>query len=230
MKKRIKINGWIIFAVLSLIAFFPKLFLRNESSTGYEIMGMLGVASMLFGQILRVSSRGYKSEHSKNGNSLAVNGPYTMVRNPMYLGIFLMGLGISLMLFQWWVISLFVAVFVLRYLLLIYKEEKKLEQIFGKEYSDYKKRVPRILPSLNTLFKRDVREYLPMKLSWLKKEIGSIVAVLSGVLLLLFWQGLRNKEMAIFFKELISIIIFVSLFIAFIIYLNRLNKNETDQS
>ena len=128
MKKRLKINGIIMACIVLVIAFFPRFFLRVANSGGIreEIVEALGFALILLGQIIRVSARGYKAEYSQDSQILIQGGAYQVVRNPMYLGIFLIGLGVVLAIFRWWAVVVFVAVFIIRYILLIYKEEKKL--------------------------------------------------------------------------------------------------------
>ena len=193
MKRRLKINGFIMSIAVFAIAFFPALFFRRASPDYLEsLTEITGVALILLGQILRVSGRGYKSEHSGNGHSLIRSGPYMLVRNPMYLGILLIGLGIVAMLFQWWVLCIFLPVFTIRYLLLIFKEEKKLAALFPVAYPVYQRSVPRLLPSLSVIATKDVGEYLPLKLSWLKKELGSMLAVLLITLLLESWEEIKN--------------------------------------
>jgi hydrogenase maturation factor HypF (carbamoyltransferase family) len=76
-----------------------------------DTMEIFGIALILLGQIFRVSGRGYKAEQSQQGQVLIEGGPYILVRNPMYLGILLIGLGIVLMLFNWWVICFFIIFF-----------------------------------------------------------------------------------------------------------------------
>lgn len=225
MKKRIKINGFIIFFTCLLIVSFPTVFFRNNKPTSSfsldTVAEVFGITFILLGQIFRVSSRGFKSEHSGNGHSLIQNGPYALVRNPMYLGILLIGAGIVLMLFKWWVIGIFLLVFIMRYLVLIFKEEKKLQAMFAGDYLAYQQKVPRILPSLSCLWGKDISEYFPLKLSWLKKEIGSILVVLLTVLFLESWEDIKNKGIAIYFKEVISIIVIILLFITLVIYLSK---------
>jgi protein-S-isoprenylcysteine O-methyltransferase Ste14 len=238
MKKRVKINGFIIFFACLLIVSFPTIFFRNNKPTSSfsfdTVAEVFGITFILLGQIFRVSSRGFKSEHSRDGHSLIQNGPYALVRNPMYLGILLIGAGIVLMLFNWWVIGIFLLVFIIRYLRLIFKEEKKLQAMFAYDYPTYQEKVPRILPSLSCLWEKDISEYLPLKLSWLKKEIGSILVVLLTVLFLESWEDIKNKGIAIYFKEVVSIIAIILLFIAFVIYLSKrtvsLEKNVSNKS
>ena len=95
MKKRLKINGFIMFIAVLLILIFPAIFFRKPGSYLYDsIMEIIGIVLILLGQFLRVSARGYKSEHSNNSRSLIQGGPYALVRNPMYLGI-LLCIGVS---------------------------------------------------------------------------------------------------------------------------------------
>lgn len=147
-----------------------------------------------------------------------------VVRNPMYLGISLIGLGIVAMLFKWWVACIFLPIFLARYLILIFEEEKKLSELFSKDYQDYCKRTPLILPSLNTIMKRDVAEYLPLKLDWLKREIGSILTLLLLVFFLGLWRNIKNEGLSAYLKEIVMVIAVVLLFMGLAIYLNRRTK------
>ena len=154
MKKRLKVNGIIMGCVAIVVAFLPGIFFRNNPPGGLEeYIEILGFSFILLGQIIRVSSRGYKAEHSRESQALIQAGPYQVVRNPMYLGILLIGLGVVLAVFKLWVAVIFLIVFVIRYILLIYKEEKKLLAAFPGAYQQYCKKVPRILPSLSNLIK-----------------------------------------------------------------------------
>ena len=226
MKRRLKINGFIIFCVVVFIAFFPALFFR-KASLGFcdEFMEIAGIIFILLGQIFRVSGRGFKSEHSGNGNFLIQEGPYTLVRNPMYLGILFIGLGVVLVLFNMWVAIIFLAIFIVRYLLLIFQEEKKLTALFPEEFPRYCRRVPRLLPSLSVLAKKDISEYLPLKLPWIKKEMGSMLAVLLLTLLIESWEDIRSEGMAVYLRESLAILFTVLLFVALLVYLsNRTEK------
>lgn len=238
MKRRLKINGFIIFIAVLLIALFPTIFFRKATEDFFdEVIEIFGVAFILLGQIFRVSARGFKSEHSQNGNILIQGGPYALVRNPMYLGILLIGIGIVLMLFNWWVVCIFLLVFIIRYLSLIFKEEKKLKALFPKDYPHYHKGVPRILPSMAMLLQKDIGEYLPLKLPWLKREMGSILTVLLIVLLLESWEDIKNEGLRVYLREAIPMTITIILFVVLIIYLSRRtggltkdvsNKGETN--
>ncbi len=231
MKTRLKVNGFIMAMSCIMVAFFPGLFFRRlNSGIGNAIMEIFGISAILLGQIFRVSARGYKSENLKEGQALITSGPYALVRNPMYLGILLIGLGVVLMLFNWWAAVIFLAVFVIRYIVLIFQEEKKLEDLFSKDLQQYKKQTPRIFPSLKYIFKNDIRGYLPIKLSWVNKEIGSTLALLFIVLLIDSWIDILTGGVRFYLRESVGILVTIVLFMVLVTYLSKPIKYAPDKS
>ena len=231
MKKRLKINGVIIFIAFAAILAFPTFFLRYNRFGSRDIIAQIvGIALILLGQFFRVSARGFKAENSEKGRALIVGGPYALVRNPMYLGILLIGLGVVFVIFKWWVILIFLSVFTVRYILLIFSEEEKLLSVFSKEFSDYCNIVPRIFPSPRALLKRDVVEYLPLKQDWLKKEIGSILATLLMTLLIDLWLDARKKGLNAYSYELFWASTIILLFALLAVYLIKRTKESRDVS
>lgn len=83
---------------------------------------------------------------------LVIKGPYNYCRNPMTLGttLFYFGVAIWLGSFSAVLLGLVYPVGILIYIKLI--EEKELEERFGYEYLEYKKRTPFLIPRLR---KRD---------------------------------------------------------------------------
>ncbi|MCX5714907.1 MAG: isoprenylcysteine carboxylmethyltransferase family protein [Candidatus Omnitrophica bacterium] len=192
MKKRLKINGILIAIAAVLVIIFPKIFLQGRSiNLSAWFIRICGIILIILGQLLRISARGYKAENSGNGSQLIQGGPYLVVRNPMYLGIFFIGAGLGLAVFQYWVICIFMVIFTIRYVILAFTEEKKLLGLFGDDYTRYCKKVPRFFPSFNSLFRYNIGEYLPLKSSWFYREIGSMVAVLVAALLFSAWGIIR---------------------------------------
>lgn len=229
MKKRLKINGIIMFCATIIVAFFPRVFFRNNGSGTIleQYIEIMGFSLILLGQIIRVSARGYKAEHSRESQALIQGGPYQVVRNPMYLGIFLIGLGVVLAVFKLWVVVIFITVFVIRYILLMYREEEKLLALFPDAYREYCRKVPRILPKLSTIINLDISEYLPIKLSWFKKEIGSILALLFFTLLVGSWENISRAGIAAYLRESIWLFFTFILFIIFVVLLDKwTNKKD----
>ena len=80
------------------------------------------------------------------GHSLKTDGPYALVRHPMYLGIVLFHLGASLALESPLLLgatALFVAPFTA---FRIGAEERVLKDAFGERYLRYAERVPALIP------------------------------------------------------------------------------------
>ena len=78
---------------------------------------------------------------------LVTTGVYSIVRHPQHLGALLAHVGISF-LFSAWYSLLFTPLMVVLIYLISRKEEEELIKEFGKEYEDYKKKVPMLIPRL----------------------------------------------------------------------------------
>lgn len=130
---------WAVFAAGVLI--FPESF-----SLGRFLFGLL---IMLGGQMLRLWAAGYIPKYRTEviGAPVLITwGPYKWVRNPLYAGNAVMGLGWALMVGWHWVL-VFIAAFLLLYsMIIIPAEEEFLEKKFGETYRNYKKLVPALIP------------------------------------------------------------------------------------
>lgn len=78
--------------------------------------------------------------------SLNTTGAYSMVRNPLYLGNFLMFMGMMLAIQVWWFVAISVLVFALYYERIIMAEEAFLREKFGQDYDAWADRTPAFLP------------------------------------------------------------------------------------
>jgi protein-S-isoprenylcysteine O-methyltransferase Ste14 len=88
--------------------------------------------------------------HSKNtlvpikpANSLETSGIYSFTRNPMYLSLVCLYSGLAIFFGNWWTLIFLPLVIVVVQLYVIKKEEQYLQQAFGSNYDDYKRRVRR---------------------------------------------------------------------------------------
>lgn len=106
----------------------------------------LGIVVCLLGATLRFVSSGFLRKEAK----LAVGGPYSHTRNPLYLGTFIMALGATISVGAIWLTIVAGFVFYLNYHYVIDHEEEKLPTYFGVAYTHYCGLVPRFLPRLTT--------------------------------------------------------------------------------
>jgi protein-S-isoprenylcysteine O-methyltransferase Ste14 len=75
--------------------------------------------------------------------AIATDGPYRLTRNPAYVGMALVYLGIALLSQALWVLVPLPFVLAIIDRGVIAREERYLERKFGQEYLDYKARVRR---------------------------------------------------------------------------------------
>ena len=75
--------------------------------------------------------------------AIATDGPYLLTRNPMYLGLVFIYVGVAFLIHSPWALILLPVVIVAMNWLVIAKEEKYLAQKFGELYLAYKQRVRR---------------------------------------------------------------------------------------
>jgi protein-S-isoprenylcysteine O-methyltransferase Ste14 len=78
--------------------------------------------------------------------TLTVRGPYTMVRNPMYLGRYFIVLGFLMLTGQWWLLLGFTIGYWLYMDSRVQREEAHLRPIFGAPYDEYCAEVRRFVP------------------------------------------------------------------------------------
>ena len=82
------------------------------------------------------------------GHELVTRGPYALVRNPIYLGMFGMLLSTALVFSPWWSGLPALAVFLIGNGIRIRAEENLLRETFGSQFNDYARRVPAFFPRL----------------------------------------------------------------------------------
>ncbi|MGB7295434.1 MAG: isoprenylcysteine carboxylmethyltransferase family protein [Candidatus Aminicenantales bacterium] len=97
--------------------------------------------------VLGLAIRAWASGHLRKEKELAVSGPYRYSRNPLYLGNFLLGTGITVGAQSWWVLGLFVVYFAVFYPLIIRRERERMKDLFPRQYEDYGNKVPLFFPS-----------------------------------------------------------------------------------
>jgi hypothetical protein len=148
---------------------------------------------------------------------LITDGPYAFVRHPMYLGSFLIGLGIVVLFLKLWMVPVYLALFFVWYRPQIRKEQQKLVDKFGQQYIAYCKTTSCFFPRLRTLVSFQTQNYIPLKSSWLKKEWNTILVWSLVIVLVEGYENIRSYTFAEFEKEFIYLLLIVFYFVAFAI-------------
>lgn len=128
---------------------FAALFLIFAQPTWIAILvgGGLG--------LLGVALRAWSAGHIRKGTELAVSGPYRFTRNPLYLGSFIMGLGLMAASAVWWIVLIFAILFLSIYLPVMSVEAEELTDAFGEDFTSYAEKVPLFLPGFRVGEKSD---------------------------------------------------------------------------
>jgi protein-S-isoprenylcysteine O-methyltransferase Ste14 len=110
-------GGVLIVVAIALAAWARGLFVR----TGQSVIPWTPTPEMIFG------------------------GPYRFTRNPMYVGMTLLEIGIGLVLNNLWVVALALPALLIIHFIAVRPEEAYLSQKFGDGYRGYLQRVRRYL-------------------------------------------------------------------------------------
>ena len=110
---------------------------------------IVGFALIVPGEMIRlagVAAAGTVTRRrSRDVQRLVTYGIFGWVRNPLYIGNFLIWMGFVTISGVAWLIPLAVIVFATEYYFIVAYEEGVLESIFGRDYLDYKAATPRWL-------------------------------------------------------------------------------------
>ena len=82
------------------------------------------------------------------GHKLITEGPYRLVRNPIYTGMFGMLLATGLAVSHWVGLLIAIVVYTVGTVVRVRSEEKLLRGAFGAEFDSYARRVPAVIPFL----------------------------------------------------------------------------------
>lgn len=105
---------------------------------------LIGTSMIITGLLIRAWASGIV----KKDEELAVEGPYSLCRNPLYVGNILIGYSFTLFHGSLWSIGLLTIYLLLFYPYTIIRESRKMEDFFGDEFQEYKEKVPVLIPRL----------------------------------------------------------------------------------
>lgn len=144
----------------------------------------LGVSAI--GLLVRAFTVGYtpadtsgRNTREQRAQSLNTDGIYSTVRHPLYVGNFIVWVGIALFPHDWRVLLACVAMFWLYYERIIVAEEAFLAERFGEEFADWARCTPAFIP--------DPRRYRPSTRPFsLRNVLKREYPALSGTIFTMF--------------------------------------------
>jgi protein-S-isoprenylcysteine O-methyltransferase Ste14 len=172
--------------VLFLLA-IPVLYFTNFlifDKVFYNILTFAAIFISFLGFVVRAytigtTPKGTSGRNTQNqvAESLNENGIYSMVRHPLYLGNYLMWIGIVMFTFNIYFFFIVSLAFWLYYERIMFAEERFLERKFGEAYLNWSQKVPAFIPRFNKFRKSSVG--FSMK-SVLRREYSGILATVAG--------------------------------------------------
>ena len=116
---------------------------------------VIGIPFIVAGEFLRIWAVGYAGASTRArtlgaARDLVTTGPYRYVRNPLYLGNFLLSLGVCLVANVYWLVAVLIVGYFCQYLPIIALEEAYLLESCGSLYQTYRERVPRFIPQFRS--------------------------------------------------------------------------------
>ena len=142
----------LIYVLVFLAAIFiQKKISIDDSIFHLQITKIVGVLLLIISLLFLVTSlrQFFITKNTlvliKPASSLQATGIYSITRNPMYVGLGLIYLGMSCFVGNWWNIILFPLLLLIVQEYIIKREEKYLVRRFGQEYIFYKTKVRRWL-------------------------------------------------------------------------------------
>ena len=120
---------------------------RLPAPLAYALGALLLIASaaIVLPTFLRFRRANTPFDVRKPATALITDGPFRFSRNPGYVSLTLLYLGVGLLLNNVWVLLLVVPILLVMDLWVVRGEERHLEERFGEEYLRYKQSVRRWL-------------------------------------------------------------------------------------
>lgn len=168
--------------ILSVMSFGQNLY-RDKIYNDMLVWIALLVGCL--GQYVRILVAGYvpsgtsgRNTHAQVAESLNTTGMYSICRNPLYLGNFLMMIAPVILVGNWLLLLLFCALFYLYYERIMYAEERFLEEKFAEQYLAWAQSVSTFFPSFKN-YKPSVLDFSAKTM--IKREYHSFFGLTSSL-------------------------------------------------
>ena len=152
----------------------------------------IGLGLVFIGEYIRFKAVQYAGGITRTRNvgapSLCQSGPYSYVRNPLYVGNMYIYIGFVFVAGSHYIWELFCVVFIyfsIQYAMIIALEEKTLSNLFGKVYDQYKNNVPRFIPRSTPWNNSDNRIPASIKITFIneKRTLQNIILFMSLIII-----------------------------------------------
>jgi protein-S-isoprenylcysteine O-methyltransferase Ste14 len=179
------------------------------------MVSFLGLAIRCFtvGYVPRGTSG--RNTQSQVAERLNTTGMYSITRNPLYLGNFVIILGVTLFIQVWWLALIVWIGFWLYYERIIFVEEEFLRRKFGEEFIAWAKITPMVIPRFSKWRKADLRFSFK---TILRREFSTYFAIVAAYFFLeIAEEFLTGKRFFLHSSWLIFFFVSLGIYLAFLI-------------
>lgn len=135
--------AYFVFLLAVIIGLILDLFISVNLGWG-KIHGVIGIISIVLGSLLIYWAQYSSSRLSEIPDNEEIttqffkHGPYRFLRNPSYLGVFILSLGLALILKSFFSVIFSLLSYLIIRIFFVKKEEKLLSEKYGQVYKKYK--------------------------------------------------------------------------------------------
>ena len=179
------------FTPIPLIIFVFIIFKPVNLGDKNILINLTGIIISILGETIRITAVGYSftgtsgRETFLRADTLNTTGIYAIVRNPLYIGNFLMFTGIVIVYANISAVFVFALFLILQYYFIIRSEENFLQEKYGESYETYCRQVKRIIPGFKN-YRKNQNNFSLSKVIF--KESDSIFNMLMMFLLVLLYK------------------------------------------
>ena len=175
------------FPVLLFILSVPFISLTDYTLINYKAHNLFMLTSISISSLgffvrfytIGTTPKGTSGRNTKEqvADVLNSSGMYSMLRHPLYLGNYLIWLGISFASFNIYFVIIMSLLFWIYYERIMFAEERFLERKFGADYLSWASKLPAFLPSILNFKKSDTKFSI---ITVLRREYASVLAAVVG--------------------------------------------------
>ena len=212
---------WRSYLPFLLLAYMAPTMIQYDyflgSPTANLVWALFCFAVATAGFLVRCAVVGYSHDGASGRNTkeqvaraLNTDGIYSLTRNPLYFGNFLMILGVILWVHDIWLLTIYLLAFYVYYERIIMTEESFLTEKFGDEYREWASRTPAFWPrlarprtpalpfSLKRVLRKEPSSFLGLVVAFVLLDALSNLALYGSLHLAPLWAALLVIGVALF--------------------------------
>ncbi len=153
-------------SIVPIILIIYIFFIPDDHGRYNNLISIIGFIIALSGGLIRMTSVGFSKpvtsgrQNYLTAENLNTSGLYSLVRNPLYVGVFFIYNGVLIAYSSIYAIIFLNIFFIINYYFIICSEENYLKKQFGDSYENYLESVPSMIPNFRNYKKNEGKFHL----------------------------------------------------------------------